>query len=348
MILMKKTIFNKQVNVQRLQSVLKWFKSCLKAIGWFPGWWNLVYFGTGLVVSLVIFWNKIPPYDEYKELLPKFVHSVLDGGEGDGWQTIKIATGANEGLYRQASVNIEELMKHSAQPDDELPYVWESVSTVGSKENYELLRDGKVDFAIIQDDFICSVARDAFIKKVTPLFYEELTFFSLNKDWNRVTLKSEWVRILSDISVAVASKDTGSWFTTKKMYDCLKLELPIREYQNLNDVQSDLQTSEIDGFFTVIGHPILIRSDEETSGGSIVSMSTFPKYSTRASLYYRIPKDSVVSRHHELVRKLADELERVFRCSYNDFLKMDPAYSRRNAFIDDDRAGSEKAKPQGK
>jgi TRAP transporter TAXI family solute receptor len=184
---------------------------------------------------------------------------VLAGLTGCGGSSLSrteytIATGSKSGVYFPIGEALAMILKQ-AFPDVNLNVM----ETAGSVENLQLLRDGKVDMALVQNDIaFYAVEGEAMfngqkitnISGIATLFPEVVQI---------VVRKETGIKALADLAghkIAVGNKDSGTYYNAQQLLTIAKvLEQVDHQYINAGDAMKEMQEGRIDGFIFTSGLP---------------------------------------------------------------------------------------------
>ena len=187
----------------------------------------------------------------------------------------------------QSALYKEQILKHAEG------YKRRAVveATAGSKENVQKLKEGKLDFAIIQfndlyldknseaEREICAMfnlytelvtlaALDVHIKKFEDLLEQSISIGSDDTGYQENAKDILQAFCLNNASISdECSKDKEKCFT-----ECFRSEKRLK----INQVSSALQDEQIDAFFYTAGHPS-VAIKEATTGARKVRLIEIPK-----------------------------------------------------------------------
>ncbi len=175
-------------------------------------------------------------------------------GSGLSKKEYTIATGSKSGVYYPIGETLAMILKKSF-PDVTLKIV----ETAGSIENLELLKEGKVDLALVQNDiaFYASEGEAMFSGKkisnvsgIATLFPEVVQI---------VVLKESGIKSLADLEgrkIAVGSKDSGTYYNAQQILSLAGVWEKIdQQFMNAGVAMQELQAGRIEGFIFTSGLP---------------------------------------------------------------------------------------------
>lgn len=165
-----------------------------------------------------------------------------------------IATGSKSGVYYPIGEALAMILKQA------FPGVTLNImETAGSVENLQLLRDGKVDMALVQNDIaFYAVEGEAMfngqkitnVSGIATLFPEVVQI---------IVRKETGIKSLADLAgrkIAVGSKDSGTYYNAQQLLTIAKVwEQVEHQYLNAGDAMKEMQTGRIDGFIFTSGLP---------------------------------------------------------------------------------------------
>lgn len=184
---------------------------------------------------------------------------VLAGLTGCGGSSLSrpeytIATGSRSGVYYPIGEALSLILKKTF-PDVTLKLV----ETVGSVENLQLLRDGKVDMALVQNDiaFYAAEGEAMFngqkisnISGIATLFPEVVQI---------IVRKETGITNLNDLAgrkIAVGSKNSGTYYNAQQLLTVAKVWEQIdHQYQDAGEAMQAMQEGLVDGFLFTSGLP---------------------------------------------------------------------------------------------
>lgn len=133
------------------------------------------------------------------------------------------------------------------------------VETVGSVENLQLLRDGKVDLALVQNDiaFYAAEGEAMFngqkisnISGIATLFPEVVQI---------IVRKETGITSLADLAgrkIAVGSKNSGTYYNAQQLLTVANVWEQIdHQYQDAGEAMQEMQEGRVDGFIFTSGLP---------------------------------------------------------------------------------------------
>ena len=165
-----------------------------------------------------------------------------------------IATGSKSGVYYPIGEALAMILKQA------FPGVTLNImETAGSVENLHLLRDGKVDMALVQNDIaFYAVEGEAMfsgqkitnVNGIATLFPEVVQI---------IVRKETGIKALADLAgrkIAVGSKDSGTYYNAQQLLTIAKVwEQVEHQYLNAGDAMKEMQEGRIDGFIFTSGLP---------------------------------------------------------------------------------------------
>lgn len=168
--------------------------------------------------------------------------------------SFKIATGSRSGVYYPIGDALNRILsEHYAD------ITLEVIETGGSIQNLELLTEGKVDFALVQNDIAYYAANGKAmfadssinnIEGIATLFPEVVQI---------VVASSSLIASLEDLdgkTIAVGSENSGTYHNSRQIFSQVgvwdKIE---RSYIGFADAVRELRAGEIDGFVFTSGVP---------------------------------------------------------------------------------------------
>lgn len=190
-------------------------------------------------------------------LLPTLL--IIAGLTGCGGSSLSrneytIATGSKSGVYYPIGEALASILKKS------FPAVTLNImETAGSVENLQLLRDGKVDMALVQNDIaFYAVEGEAMFngQKITNVtgiatLFPEVVQIVVRKETGIMTLAD-----LVGRKIAVGSKDSGTFYNAQQILTVAKVWEQIdHQYINAGDAMKEMQEGRIDGFIFTSGLP---------------------------------------------------------------------------------------------
>ncbi|PCI38906.1 MAG: C4-dicarboxylate ABC transporter substrate-binding protein [Rhodospirillaceae bacterium] len=138
--------------------------------------------------------------------------------------TLTIATGSDTGAYFKYANRYKDIL---AQSGIELNVI----STQGSVENIQLLKDGKVDLAFVQGG-VGDATRDPNLVSLGSVYFEPLWVF---------VRKNSSIKRLNDLSgrkVAVGTKGSGTWAIAEQLIAKNKISTDSKFIQHLSSADS--------------------------------------------------------------------------------------------------------------
>ncbi|MBU1107540.1 MAG: TAXI family TRAP transporter solute-binding subunit [Candidatus Riflebacteria bacterium] len=176
------------------------------------------------------------------------------GGSDPSRTEYTIATGSKSGVYFPIGEALAVILKKT------FPNVTLKVlETGGSVENLQLLRDGKVDMALVQNDiaFYAAEGEAMFngqkisnISGIATLFPEVVQI---------IVRKETGIKTLADMAghkIAVGNKDSGTFYNAQQLLTIAKVWEQIdQQYINAGEAMKEMQEGRIDGFIFTSGMP---------------------------------------------------------------------------------------------
>ncbi len=190
-------------------------------------------------------------------LLPALL--IIAGLTGCGGSSLSrneytIATGSKSGVYFPIGEALGMILK-KAFPDVALKVV----ETAGSVENLQMLRDGKVDLALVQNDIaFYAVEGEAMFngQKITNVTGIATLFPEVVQI---IVRKETGIKALADLAgrkIAVGSKDSGTFYNAQQLLTVAKVwEQVDHQYVNAGEAMKEMQEGRIDGFIFTSGLP---------------------------------------------------------------------------------------------
>jgi len=190
-------------------------------------------------------------------LLPTLL--IIAGLTGCGGSSLSrneytIATGSKSGVYYPIGEALAMILKKS------FPGVTLNIlETAGSVENLHLLRDGKVDLALVQNDIaFYAVEGEAMFngQKITNVTGIATLFPEVVQI---IARKETGIRTLADLAgrkIAVGSKDSGTFYNAQQLLTVAKVWEQIEhQYINAGDAMKEMLEGRVDGFIFTSGLP---------------------------------------------------------------------------------------------
>lgn len=165
-----------------------------------------------------------------------------------------IATGSKSGVYFPIGEALAIILKKT------FPNVTLKVmETGGSVENLQLLRDGKVDMALVQNDIAYYAAEGEAMfngQKITNVSGVATLFPEVVQI---IARKETGIKTLADMAgrkIAVGNKDSGTYYNAQQLLTIAKVWEQIdHQYINAGDAMKEMQEGRIDGFIFTSGMP---------------------------------------------------------------------------------------------
>jgi TRAP transporter TAXI family solute receptor len=166
----------------------------------------------------------------------------------------QMATGSRSGVYYPIGEALDKILK-TAYADAGIKVI----ETAGSIENIQLLQDGKVDLALVQNDIAYYAAQGEAMfegKKITGLagiatLFPEVVQIIVRKETNITNLQE-----LAGHKIAVGSKNSGTFYNARQILTIANVWSEIdHQYIGATDAMRELQAGNIDGFIFTSGLP---------------------------------------------------------------------------------------------
>lgn len=165
-----------------------------------------------------------------------------------------IATGSKSGVYYPIGEALAQILKKTF-PDVTLKIM----ETAGSVENLELLRDGKVDMALVQNDIAYYAAQGEAMfngKKITNVSGIATLFPEVVQI---IVRKETGIKSLADLvgrKIAVGNKNSGTYYNAQQLLTVANVwEQVDHQYYNAGDAMKLMQEGHVDGFIFTSGLP---------------------------------------------------------------------------------------------
>lgn len=165
-----------------------------------------------------------------------------------------IATGSKSGVYHSVGEALDKIIK-TKYPDVTLKVI----ETDGSVDNIQMLKDGKVDMALIQNDIACYANTGSAmfegnkfegLKGIATLFPEVVQF---------IVRRESYISKLSDLAgkkIAVGGKNSGTRYNVDQILGKAGiLDKVTCIYIDTKDAMVAMEAGEIDGFVFTSGFP---------------------------------------------------------------------------------------------
>ncbi|NCB39709.1 MAG: TAXI family TRAP transporter solute-binding subunit [Erysipelotrichia bacterium] len=175
-------------------------------------------------------------------------------GSGLSRNEYTIATGSKAGVYYPIGETLAMILK-KVFPEIKLNIL----ETGGSVENLQLLKEGKVDMALVQNDiaFYATEGEAMFegqkisnISGIATLFPEVVQI---------IVRKETGINTLNDMEnhkIAVGTKDSGTFYNAQQILSLAGVWEKIdQQFINAGDAMKSLQEGKIDGFIFTSGLP---------------------------------------------------------------------------------------------
>lgn len=185
------------------------------------------------------------------------VFCILTTGCGDpklNKQELTIATGSKSGVYFPIGETMAKILEKEF-PNTKIKVL----ETEGSVENLQLLKDKKVDLALVQNDIayyavngeaMFNGEKIANVQGMATLFPEIIQF---------VVAKSTGIESLDDLAghkIAVGSKDSGTFYNAQQILSAANAWNNLDHYyMNATTSMQELSMGTIDGFVFTSGMP---------------------------------------------------------------------------------------------
>ena len=165
-----------------------------------------------------------------------------------------IATGSKSGVYYPIGETLAGILKID-YPNVQLKVL----ETAGSVENLQMLKDGKVDMALVQNDiaFYASEGEAMFAdQKITNItgiatLFPEVVQFIVRKETGINSLAQ-----MEGRKIAVGSKNSGTYYNAQQVLTLAGVWEKIdQQFIGGTDAMKELQEGKIDGFIFTSGLP---------------------------------------------------------------------------------------------
>ncbi len=165
-----------------------------------------------------------------------------------------IATGSKSGVYYPIGETLAMILK-TDYPNIQLKII----ETAGSVENLQMLKEGKVDMALVQNDiaFYASEGEAMFngnkITNVTGIatLFPEVVQFIVRKETGISSLKD-----MEGKKIAVGSKNSGTYYNAQQILSLAGVWEKIdQQFVGGTDAMKDVQEGRLDGFIFTSGLP---------------------------------------------------------------------------------------------
>lgn len=159
---------------------------------------------------------------------------------GDGYQTVRLSTGSELGVYYRVGKEIGEAF------ENRYPLVrCDIAQTEGSRENVLRLRNGLADVAILQNDAVAGEN----IRSLALLYTEVL---------HLVCRRGEGIQCLNDLvdqPTNLGSRSGGTYPLVKELLRFSRVEIPVSNQKNIGFAAAGdgLRSGDIDAAFFLVG-----------------------------------------------------------------------------------------------
>ncbi len=176
------------------------------------------------------------------------------GGSSLSRSEYTIATGSKSGVYYPIGETLAAILKVD-YPNVELKII----ETAGSVENMQMLKDGKVDMALVQNDiaFYASEGEAMFnsgkisnFSGIATLFPEVVQFI-VRKETGISSLKD-----MAGRKIAVGGKNSGTYYNAQQILTLAEVWENIdQQYIGATEAMKEVQEGRLDGFIFTSGLP---------------------------------------------------------------------------------------------
>ncbi len=184
------------------------------------------------------------------------ITAIITGclGSGLSRKEFTIATGSKAGVYYPIGEALGMILKQT-YPDVNLRVI----ETAGSIENVQLLKEGKVDMALVQNDIAFYAAEGEAMfngQKVTNISGIATLFPEVVQI---VVRKETGIKSLNDLAgrkISVGSRDSGTYYNAQQILSIAGVWEKIdHQYFSAGDSMQQLQEGKLDGFIFTSGLP---------------------------------------------------------------------------------------------
>ncbi len=195
-------------------------------------------------------------------LLLSFSAATTPVGWAGGSKTLLMGTGSENGVYYNLGQALAEKLNKDLAGKG---YFIKVVSTKGSAENLQGLRDGKFALALVQSDIACKAYKGTGqwcsaggcknLSSIASLMGESVNLIC------SVESKIQTPKDLKGKRVAIGCKGSGTRgnaIDVVKMYGLSLKDLTVVECPSPDDVAEKFVRGEVDAFFMTIAHPNLL------------------------------------------------------------------------------------------
>lgn len=191
--------------------------------------------------------------------LTLFIALLLTFSLGCGSESLSkneytIATGSKSGVYYPIGETLAGILKID-YPNVQL----KALETAGSVENLQMLKEGKVDMALVQNDIAFYAAEgeamfaDQKITNITGIatLFPEVVQFIVRKETGIGSLTQ-----MEGRKIAVGSKNSGTYYNAQQILTLAGVWEKIdQQFIGGTDAMKELQEGKIDGFIFTSGLP---------------------------------------------------------------------------------------------
>lgn len=165
-----------------------------------------------------------------------------------------IATGSKSGVYYPIGETLAMILK-TDYPDIQLKII----ETAGSVENLQMLKEGKVDMALVQNDIAFYAAEGEAMfngDKITNVsgiatLFPEVVQFIVRKETGISSLKD-----MEGKKIAVGSKNSGTYYNAQQILSLAGVWEKIdQQFIGGTDAMKEVQEGRLDGFIFTSGLP---------------------------------------------------------------------------------------------
>jgi hypothetical protein len=165
-----------------------------------------------------------------------------------------IATGSKSGVYYPIGQALDKILKKTYADAG-----FKVLETAGSVENIQLLQEGKVDLALVQNDIAHYASQGEAMfegKKVSKIYgiatlFPEVVQIIVRKETGVTSLQE-----LAGKKIAVGDKTSGTFYNARQILSLAKVWEDIdHEYIGAAVAMNEMQLGNIDGFIFTSGMP---------------------------------------------------------------------------------------------
>lgn len=176
------------------------------------------------------------------------------GGNNLSRTEYTIATGSKSGVYYPIGETLAMILK-TDYPNVQLKII----ETAGSVENLQMLKEGKVDMALVQNDiaFYASEGEAMFKNDKVTSFTGIATLFPEVVQF--IVRKETGINSLQDMAgrkIAVGDKNSGTYYNAQQILSLAGVWNDIdQQYISATDAMKEVQEGRLDGFIFTSGLP---------------------------------------------------------------------------------------------